>query len=203
MYQLYSFPYSPHSRRVVSLLEQIGIDYENHIVPMMEGGHMTAEYLRINPNHQVPTLIDGAIRIHESNAILRYVCVKHELADWYPRAGEAFAQVEQWLDWNQSQLAKLMVDIVLNRVFLGEHGNLQAADAAEEQIRPKFDVMEDYLNGREFFAASHPTIADLSLASNLFQLNYAQLLPQTPNISRWYQTIAALPGFQKSLPQDR
>lgn len=201
MYQLYSFPYSPHSRRVVSLLEQAGIAYENHMVPMMEGGHMTDEYLRINPNHQVPTLIDGAVRIHESNAILRYLCVRHELADWYPEGGEGFALCEQWLDWNQCQLAKLMVDIVLNRVFLGEHGNLQAADAAEEQIRPKFDVMEDHLNGRAFFAGSKPTIADLSLASNMFQLNFAQLMPQTPNILRWYQTIAELPGFQKSLPQ--
>lgn len=201
MYTFYSFPFSQHSRRVISLLEQVGIDYENHMVDMMNGEHMSDHYLDINPNHQVPTLIDGEIKIHESNAILRYLCIKHELIDWYPRNGDALAKVEQWLDWTQCQLSPLVVAIVLNRVFLGENGDKKAADDAAEKIQARFEVLENYLAGREFLAGDKPTIADLSLASNLFQLNLASALPKTPHIVRWYETIAALPGFQKSLPK--
>ncbi len=201
MYKLYSFPFSQHSRRVISLLEQIGIEYENHVVNMMEGEHMSAHYLNINPNHQVPTLIDGEIKIHESNAILRYLCIKHELFDWYPRSGDALAKVEQWLDWTQCQLSPRVVAIVLNRVFLGENGDKKAADDAAEEIKAQFEVMEKYLAGATFLAGDKPTIADLSLASSLFQLSLANAFPEMPHIARWYETVAALPGFQKSLPE--
>ncbi len=201
MYQLYSFPFSQHSRRVISLLEQTGIGYENHLVDMMKGEHLSDHYLAINPNHQVPTLIDGQTKIHESNAILRYLCIKHELSDWYPRSGDGLARVEQWLDWTQCQLSPLVAAIVLNRVFLGNEGDRRAADEAVEKIQTRFEVMENSLGDRPFLAGDKPTIADLSLASNMFQLSLANASPETPNILRWYQGVSALPGFQASLPK--
>ena len=200
MYQVYSFPFSQHSRRVISLLEEVGIAYENHVVDLMKGEHRSANYLAINPNHQVPTLIDGDIKIHESNAILRYLCLKHELFDWYPRNSAALARVEQWLDWTQCRLFPLVRAIVLNRVFLGENGDLKAADEAAVEIQELFSIMEIALQHVEFLAGNKPTIADLALASNIFQLGMAEAIPTTPNIQRWYQIIAALKGFQKSLP---
>lgn len=200
MHQLYGFPFSQHSRRVVSLLEQAGIEYEFTLVDMMNGEHLSAPYLKINPNHQVPTLIDGDITIHESNAILRYLCIKHGLADWYPRTGENFAKVEQWLDWNQCRLSPLVVSIVLNKVFLGESGNLAAADLATTQIHDLFALLEEGLVNKRFIAGDNPTIADLSLASNIFQLGLADAAPQTRNILRWYDLVSALKGFQNSLP---
>ncbi|GAB3024820.1 glutathione S-transferase family protein [Bowmanella dokdonensis] len=201
MYQLYSFPFSQHSRRVISLLEQAGIEYENHQVDMINGEHMQAAYLAINPNHQVPTLIDSGTKIHESNAILRYLCIKHELSQWYPQQPDLLARVEQWLDWTQCQLSPLVIAIVLNRVFLGDDGDKQAADEAAMKIQSRFGIMESYLAGTQFLAGDTPTIADLALASSVFQLSLADASPQTPNILRWYQAVEALPGFQKSLPK--
>lgn len=200
MYQLYSHPYSQHSRRVISLMEEMGIEYEIHIVDLLKGEHLSENYLSINPNHQVPTLIDGDIKIHESNAILRYLCVKHASFDWYPRDGIALAQVEQWLDWTQCQLFPLVRAIVLNRVFMGESGDMNAADKGVEEIQARFAIMESHLEGRQFLASDKPTIADLALASNIFQLGLANEMPTTPHIVRWYENIAALKGFQKSLP---
>lgn len=200
MYQIYSFPFSQHSRRVISLLEEIGIAYENHIVDMMNDEHMLDSYLSINPNHQVPTLIDGNVKIHESNAILRYLCIKHERFDWYPKNLNALAKVEQWLDWTQCQFFPLVKLIVLNRVFMGANGDLNAADEALLKIQTLFSIMENYLDGLQFLAGDKPTIADLALASNIFQLGLANEMPTTPNIVRWYESIAALKGFQKSLP---
>lgn len=203
MYQIYSFPFSQHSRRVISLLEEMGIAYDNHVVDMMNGEHLTEQYHGINPNRQVPTLVDGDIKIHESNAILRYLCIKHEWFDWYPRSGDALARVEQWLDWNQCQISPMVVAIVLNKVFLGENGDLKAADEAIGKIQARFAVLENGLAGRIFLAGKKPTIADLSLASNLFQLSLANEMPATPNILQWYEKVAALRGFQKSLPQSQ
>ena len=51
MYRLYQHPFSQHSRRVVSLLEEAGLEYEPILLDLAHGEHRSAQYLAINPNH--------------------------------------------------------------------------------------------------------------------------------------------------------
>ena len=200
MYILYHFPYSQHARRVASLLEAAKLPYELRHVDMAKGEHLSAAYLAINPNHQVPTLIDGDLTLHESNAILRYLCHRHGLSDWYPVDPRHRARVEQWLDWNQSRLSPAVVDIVRNKVFLGEKGDKDAIARGEAKLRELGPILEAGLAAHDFLAGPKPTIADLSVASNLFQLGFAQAIPPGANIAAWYQRIGALQAFRRSLP---
>jgi glutathione S-transferase len=200
MYKLYLHPFSQHSRRVVSLLEEAGLEYEPIPVDLANGEHVSADYLAINPNHQVPTLVDGDIKLHESNAILRYLCVKHALTDWYPDDLPARAAVEQWLDWTQCRLGPAVVAIVFNRLFMGDKGDQEAIARGLEQMVELSDNLEKELAGKMFLAGDRPTIADLALASNLFQLGMAKEMPGSENIQGWYGRISELEGFRKSLP---
>ena len=202
MYQLYLHPYSQHSRRVVSLLEEAGLEYEPLQVDLLNGEHMSAQYLAINPNHQVPALIDGQTRLYESNAILRYLCVKNGLTDWYPDDLPARAAVEQWLDWTQCRLGPAVVSIVFNRVFLGDKGDLEAIARGLEQMIELSAILEQELEGKVFLAGDRPSIADLALASNIFQLGLAGEIPDTENIQNWYARVCEIEGFQKSLPTE-
>ena len=136
MYILYHFPYSQHARRVVSLLEAAGLPYELRHVDMAKREHLSAAYLAINPNHQVPTLIDGDLTLHESNAILRYLCQKHGLTDWYPADLKHRARVDQWLDWNQSQLSPAVIGIVRNTLLPGRQGRDRARRGAPARAWP-------------------------------------------------------------------
>jgi glutathione S-transferase len=199
MYILYHFPYSQHARRVVSLLEAASLPYELRHVDMAKGEHLSAAYLAINPNHQVPTLIDGDLKLHESNAILRYLCHKHGLTDWYPADPKHRARVEQWLDWNQSRLSPAVVDIVRNKVFLGEKGDKDAVARGEAKLRELTPILEAGLQ-RDFLTGTMPTIADLSVASNLFQLGFAEAIPPGARIAAWYRRIGELDAFRTSLP---
>ena len=201
MYILYHFPYSQHARRVVALLETAKLPYEVRQVDMAQGGHMSAEYRAINPNHQVPTLLDGDLTLHESNAILRYLCRKHCLSDWYPVELRAQARVDQWLDWNQCLLAPAVVNIVLNKVFLGEQGDKSAIARGEAKLAELWPVLERGLQADAFLTGPAPTIADLSVASNVTQLGFAGTSAPDEKIAAWYQRVAALDGFRKSLPQ--
>lgn len=202
MYQLYGFIYSQHTRRVISLLEEVDIPYELKLVDMMNNEHMSTHYLAINPNHQVPTLVDGDLSIHESNAILRYLCVKHQLWDWYPKNTVSLARVEQWLDWNQCRLSPLVITLVMNRVFMGDKGDETKAQEAELAIKEICLILDEHLAKHLFISGANPSIADLSLASNIFQLGMANAIPQLPNISRWYTAVSELKGFQRSLPEN-
>jgi len=202
MYTLYHYPYSQHARRVVSLLEEAGLDYELRHVAMDKGEYLTASYQAINPNYQVPTFLDGDTKIHESNAILRYLCIKHGLTNWYPDDLKQRAVVEQWLDWNQCRLSSSVVDIVMNKVFMGDKGDFNAVKRGEENIKALFIILDDWLTERDYLAGEKPTIADLSVASNIFQLGIADVVPTHSNINNWYQRVGEIEGFQKSLPRE-
>lgn len=199
MYTLYHHPYSQHARRVVALLEDTGINYELQHVALEKGEHLSPEYIAINPNHQVPALIDGKLTLFESNAILRYLCTKHKLTDWYPEDLTTRALVDQWLDWNQCRLLPAVRDIVMNKVFLGEAGDKAAIARGEKNMPGLAAILEAGLTGRDFLTGDKPTIADLSIGSNIFQLGYAKAVPQGPNIKNWYQRVCGLKGFKKSL----
>lgn len=200
MYSLYQFPMSPASRRVISLLAHCDLPFELRNVDMMSGQHMAAEYLAVNPNHQVPTLIDGDLKIHESNAILRYLCNRHGLESWYPADDRKRATVDQWLDWTQCRFVPTMRDIVLNEVFLGDKGDKAAAQRGRENLRELFQILESGMV-KPFLVGDVPTIADLSLAQCVYQLTLAGIHARPPKTEQWYERVSQLKGFQASLPK--
>jgi len=200
MTDLYFSPLSQHSRRVVSLLEEVGIPYDGKFIDMMKGEFLSEAFLAINPNHQVPTLIDGDITLHESNAILRYLCSKHGLTDWYPTDLAHRAQVEQWLDWTQCRMSPAVVDIVFNTVFLGEKGDKKAIERGHKSLEEISQILNEALSGKEFITGNKPTIADLALASNVFHLGLAKAIPNHTHIQAWFDRMSKLKGYQKSLP---
>lgn len=62
------------------------------------------EFLRLNPNGLVPVLVDGNFVLSQSNAICRYLAAKQARPDLYPASPQARALVDQWLDWQLSEL---------------------------------------------------------------------------------------------------
>jgi glutathione S-transferase len=201
MLTLYYHPFSQHARRVAALLEEVDIPYTSIHIALNEGAHMAADYLAVNPNHQVPTLIDGDIKIHESNAILRYLCQKYELSLWYPADLAVRASIDQWLDWNQSRLSRSVIDIVLNKVFAGADADRDAIRRGEKNMIELSAILGAGLENRNFLAGDSPTIADLSVASNISQLQLADAAPDHPAIRVWYQRVCDIPGFKKTLPR--
>ena len=199
-YTLYNYPVSQHGRRVVALLEQAGLPYEQREVALHEGQHLAPWYLAINPNHQVPALVDAELVLSESNAILRYLCEVNGLEQWYPRGPQARAQVDQWLDWNQCRLGSVVVDIVLNSVFMGERGDQAAIARGRERLPELLERIGDALEGRSYLVGEAPTIADLSLFSNIAHLGFADIHPQRASTQAWYARVAELPGVARSQP---
>jgi glutathione S-transferase len=198
MYLLYHFPLSPSARRVVALLEEAALPYELRHVALDQGEHLSPEYLAVNPNHQVPTLVDGDLVIHESNAILRYLCHKHRLEAWYPADPAARARTEQWLDWSQCRLFPAMADIVVNKLFLGPKGDPAAIARGEARVAELAPILEAALADRPFLVGATPTIADLSVDSCITQLGMAGSAPSLPRIEAWSARLGAIPGVQRS-----
>lgn len=66
---LYYHPFSPPSRAVVLMAKAVGVDLNLKKIDILAGEHMKPEFLAINPQHTIPTLVDGHVKLWE-----RYVC---------------------------------------------------------------------------------------------------------------------------------
>lgn len=194
MYTLHMNPFSFYSRRVVALLVECGLPHELRDVNMMAGEHRSDAFLKLNPNGQVPVLVDGDLALAESNAILRYLCTVNGLDGWYPTDARARALVEQWLDWVQCRLAAATGQIVYNTMFAGEQADQGAIAWGQELLAELIPILEEHLAQSACIAGPAPTIADLAVFSCLSQLGLVQARPATPSICTWYDSMAAMNG---------
>ena len=94
---------SGNVQKVLFYLEETGTPYEREDYGRQFNNTQTPEYLKLNPNAKVPTLIDGDLAIWESNTILRYLATKAG-SPLYPTDAAARTHVERWMDWQLGNL---------------------------------------------------------------------------------------------------
>ncbi|SVB82885.1 uncharacterized protein METZ01_LOCUS235739, partial [marine metagenome] len=77
MIELYFFP-SPNGLKIAIMLEECGLPYEVHPINIGRGEQFQPDYLAINPNNKIPTIVDRdrEISVFESGAILIYLAEK-------------------------------------------------------------------------------------------------------------------------------
>jgi glutathione S-transferase len=186
-------------QKVVWLLEELGEPYKREDYGRQFNNTQTGEYLELNPNGKVPTLVDGAAVVWESNSILRYLCNKLAAgAALYPGDPAARSQVERWMDW---QLASL------NAPYLGvfreakkkqeERAASFAADAKE--LTAQLEILEKGTAGRPWIAGANFSIADICLGPVVDRaLAFPVSLPALPGVRAWRDKVVAREAYQKS-----
>ena len=199
--KLYGHPYSNAARRVQMLCEECGIPYIYQLVDLKKGEQYTPEYLALNPNGKVPVIDDDGFVLWESQAIMRYLCDKHRAQAWYPTEPKARAQVEGWLDWNQTRLGPEAGKIMFNTHFAGENANKQAIEDGMKWLLKILPVMNNVLDTRPYLCDGQITLADLAAATNIAYLEACQYdFSPYPAIQRWYHAIKTRPSFAKTAP---
>jgi glutathione S-transferase len=144
MLKVYGRPNSINVRKVLWMLGELGLQYERE--DWGRGFKSTDDpaFRRINPVGVVPVVDDGAFRLRESNSIVRYLAEKHGRADLYPKALEARATVESFMDWASTELASGMRPVfhglvVKNPAYVG------MVDAGAKEWAQQMQILEDHL----------------------------------------------------------
>ncbi len=91
-------------RKVLWTLAECGQPYDQEEWGSGFQSTHTDEFLALNPNGMVPVLIDGDLVLWESNTICRYLAAKYGSPALLPEAPDARAKVEQWMDWQATEL---------------------------------------------------------------------------------------------------
>ncbi len=180
---LYSFTITPNNRKVEAFVRHFDLPVEVYHVNFRKGDTKTDEYFAINPMRKVPALVDGDLKLWESNAILTYLAAKFPETNALPEGIVARADVDRWLHWQSCHLMPAM-------------GALKVAEEKDfDSLLPLFDILEQQLAGKEYILGDL-TVVDFALAPYLMtklgrQLDYSN----HPNVLAWRQRMEGLQGF--------
>ena len=188
---------SSNVQKVVWLCEEVGIPYEREDIGGPFGGNDQPDYLALNPNGRVPTLIDGDFVIWESNACVQYLASGHAFGTWYPEDLQTRARAMQWMDWSLGTLAPTHVPAFQGLIRTPPGQRDPAAIARGRDNWSKLMAMLDaHLADRAYIAGGSVTMGDMPpavIAFRWFNLDFER--EDYPNAKRWYDTIAARPAF--------
>lgn len=197
MLQLLGRQTSGNVQKVMFLLEEIGLPYGREDYGRQFGNTQTAEYKALNPNAKVPTLVDGAVSIWESNTILRYIADRHAPALHGDTPAEK-TQVERWMDW-------LLASLNAPYLAMFRDAKKPAAERAPDFTAQLGDmvalltILDSHLAGKDFVALGRLTLADIALAPIVARcLAFPVDRPAMPDVERWCAAMAARPAFVKA-----
>lgn len=205
--KLYHFPLSPNARRVQLTAAQLGISFdEEEVLDITKGEHKTPEFMAINPNGMIPTLVDGDFILWESRGIIQYLASKKPGSGLLGKDATAQVDVTRWLCWDAGHLAPHVFTLVFENMLKGLLGmgepDQAAIKHATQELRRFLSVMDKSLKGKQYLVGDSLTIADLSIAGSLTyagQLNFP--INEFPNLNGWFDRITALDAWKQTQPQ--
>jgi glutathione S-transferase len=90
-------------RKVLWALDEMGVAYEREDWGAPLRDPRVPEFLALNPNGQVPVIVDDGFVLWESGAILRYLADRHRSGLW-PAEPHERALIDQWMTWQGTEL---------------------------------------------------------------------------------------------------
>jgi glutathione S-transferase len=182
-------------RKVLWATEEFGIAVEREDWGKPVRDPNVPEFLALNPNAQVPVVIDDGFVLWESNAVLRYLAEKH--GGLLPPGLAARAMVDQWLFWQLGELNPVWgyaVNALLrqNPAFSDE---ARIAESIAKWTR-MLSVLDGQLAKSSHVAGDNFSIADIAIALSTHRWFSTPIRGRTslPAVEDHYRRMQARPA---------
>src|SRR5215217_566465 len=139
---------APNPTKVALMLEETGLPYEPIAVDTRKGDQHNPEFLAINPNAKVPSIVDGDAVVFDSSAILLYLADK--TGKFLPaKTDKARGELLSWMFFVSSGLGPYAGQSVHFRVYAPEKIPYAMNRYAFEAQR-HFQILEDRLSKQPY-----------------------------------------------------
>lgn len=203
---IYHDPTSEPSRAVRWLCLEANIHVFIKYVWLTRGEHVSAEFLKVNPLHQVPAMKHGAFCLSEASAIMNYLTDLHGVSEqWFGNDIQSKAVINKYLSWYHTNLRKALtldyfLPVLLMPVYLGFDKPSQAEiEAKLEALHQMFRSLEFMLEDKLYLAGNSPSAADILYVADLVALkvdpNFQEILSHYPNIIAWLARLESRPAY--------
>jgi len=192
---------SVNVQKVLWCCDELGLPFERVDAGLQFGRVNDPDYRELNPNGQVPTLVDGAFVLWESNAILRYLAMQYGASSaLYPSEPKLRASIDRWLDWSLSTLAPAERPVFMALVRTpAQDRDMIALTSNLKTLVVRWKILDAHLQGRFHIEGDRFTLADIVLgafAKRWFGVEGIDR-PPMPSLERWYQRVTQRAPFKK------
>lgn len=192
---LHCFGESGHSYKAALALNLAGLDWSPVYVDFFKGGGRSPEHLALNPMGECPVLVDGNLTLTQSGVILDYLSEKTGRFGLYDPALRR--EVWRWVLWDNHKMSAMAGACRFMMNFLPEDKRSDdVIGFLQGRTKTALKTLEGALEGRTWLVGEELSAADLSCCCYLYypeEFGFAR--SAYPNIDRWLDAIAALPGW--------
>ncbi|XP_075148959.1 glutathione S-transferase 1-1-like isoform X2 [Haematobia irritans] len=195
------FYYQPGStpcRSVLMTANALGLKLNKKLLDVHGGENKTPEYLKLNPQHTIPTLVDGNFSIWESRAIIVYLVEKYGKEDdsLYPKCPKKRALINQRLYYDLGTLYRAIADYYHPQFMRKEPANPELY----KKMEAAFEFLNAFLEGHKYVTGDDLTVADLSIFANVSTLVAMDFdLSKFVNVKKWYDDLSVnAPGAKEN-----
>ena len=215
--KLFYHPASTTSRPIMLFAAENNVALDMQVVDLFTGEQYQPPFEAVNPNHLVPVLEDGALRLTESSAILKYLAEKTG-SPLYPKDLQQRACVNERMDWVNTQLCRDFVyGLVYPQIFsFHKRRSDEAQDATlqwgRERAQGWLKVLNDHVLGAgnaylcgdaitiaDYFASSFVALGELTGSDFSAYPNVKRWLGRMKALKSWKQVNQAIDGFGATL----
>lgn len=186
---------SINTRKVLWALDEMDVEYEREDWGKPLRDPNVPEYLALNPNALVPTIVDDGFVLWESHAILRYLAAQADSGLW-PADARQRAAVDQWMSWQAGELNPAW-NYVVQAKLRNNPANQDPAEIAASIAAwtRKMLILEAQMRGRDYVANDRFSLADIVIALSTHRWkNVAFDKPALPAIDAHYERMRARPA---------
>jgi GSH-dependent disulfide-bond oxidoreductase len=190
---------TPNGHKISIALEEMALPYQVQLIDLSKNEQKTPEYLKLNPNGRIPTIVDHDNEdfvVFESGAILVYLGEKTGL--FYPQDAKKRSQVLQWLMFQMGGIGPMMGQANVFYRYFPE--KIQPAiDRYQNEVRRLFEVLNTRLAEHEFLVDDY-SIADMANWAWVRTHEWSGVsLDGLEHLSRWKEAIYARPAALKGI----
>lgn len=174
----------------------IDLNLEKREINLIDRQHLSEEFLKINPQHTIPTLDDNGFILPDSHAIACYLVDKYAKNDaLYPKDLQKRALVNQFLHFDSGTLfppAKSAIKPII----------LEAAKAVSEDKMKvwleSYSYLNKFLEGKKWLVGDSYTLADICCITTVSTATVLLNMDEFPNVKAWMKRCEEeLPGYQE------
>lgn len=199
---------TPNGHKASILLEELGLPYTVHAIDLGSGAQKQPDYLRLNPNGRIPTIVDrdnGDFAVFESGAILLYLAEQYgPQSNWafLPQDPKGRSEAIQWLMFQMGGIGPMQGQA--NVFFRYFPEKIQPAiDRYQKETKRLYTVLEQRLQDRDYLCGAGKGYYGIADIANFTWVNihaWAGVeIDELPNVRAWLERIRPRPAVQRGL----